>query len=87
MEPARHFENGKNHIGKFWEEHPDLDPNELIEIDGEHRCGWCNQNFKLASGLQSHLREPQSLAKGTKAAKAVKRSKLAKLLYKTMKKL
>ena len=45
----------KNHIDKFWEEHPGLDPNELIEINGERKCGWCNQNFKLASGLQSHL--------------------------------
>ena len=80
-EPARHFENGQKHIEKFWNDHPDLDPNMIIEIDGEHRCGWCNQNFKLASGLKSHRcrSKPQSLAKGTKVAKTVKRSKLKKL--------
>ena len=67
----------------FWKAHPELDPKETIEVEGEHRCCWCNRNFKLASGLKGHHTKGcrsklQTLQKRAKTAKAVRRSKLKK---------
>ena len=82
-EPERHFDGDRSPVDDFWKAHPELDPKENIEVEGEHRCCWCNRNFKLASGLKGHhtkgcRSKPQTLQKRAKTAKAVRRSKLKK---------
>ena len=54
-EPERHFDGDRSPVDDFWKAHPELDPKETIEVEGEHRCCWCNRNFKLASGLKNAL--------------------------------
>ena len=82
-EPERHFEGDRDPVQKFWKAHPELSPDEIIEVDGENRCHWCNRNFKLPSGLKGHhtkgcRSKPQTLQKRAKTAKAVERAKLKK---------
>ena len=61
------------------------------EVDGEHRCSWCNQFFKSASALKGHRtkgkrkggchkKPPVRVYKGTEVDRYVKRKKLSKLI-------
>ena len=82
-EPVRHFQEfgSMECTDDFWAVHPELDMTSHIKAEGEHRCEWCNKNYKLASGLKGHhtkgcRSKPQCLAKGTRTAKAIRRDKL-----------